>query len=129
LAIDPAVVLLAGSIVVLCATTAITALTLPSFSPQWWRRNRRPVPAIPMSYRRAADTAVFPALALPPAPRHGHRAPDGHDRVDDVETAWALIERLLEHDPDRLVDVLTRWIGEDLPDPDTEASPEENTPS
>ena len=129
LAIDPAVALLSAGIVVLCATTAITALSLPSFRPHWRRRRRPTFDPIPMTYRRPADVVSGRTpLALPAAPRHRGRPTDDPHRVDDVDTAWALIERLLEHDPHRLVDVLTTWIADDLPDPDTGAAPEESTP-
>ncbi len=117
--IDVATVLLISGIVVLCITTAITALSLPSFSPQWRRRPRRDVPALTVSTRAVAARPVTkPALALPPAARHRSTVSDRHDSVDDVDTAWVLIERLLEQDPDRLVEVLTQWISDDLPDPD-----------
>ncbi len=124
---DPAVVLLSAGIVVLCATTAITALSLPSFSPHWRRRRRPTFDVIPMTYRRPGDSALGRTpLALPAAPGHRRRLPDDQDRVDDIDTAWALIERLLEHDPHRLVDVLTTWIADDLSDPDNVVAPEEN---
>lgn len=129
-AIDPAVVLLSAGIVVLCATTAITALSLPSFRPHWRRRRRPTFDVIPITYRPPGDAASGRApLALPAAPGHRRRPPDDRDRVDDIDTAWALIERLLEDDPHRLVDVLTTWIADDLPDQDTVVAPEENRPS
>jgi hypothetical protein len=130
LAIDPAVVLLSAGIIVLCATTAITALSLPSFRPHWRRRRRPAFDVIPMTYRRpAATVSGRTPLALPAAPGHRRWPPDDPDRVDDIDTAWALIERLLEHDPHRLVDVLTTWIADDLPGPETVVAPEENRPS
>ncbi len=118
LAVDVAGVVLVAGILVLCGTTTITALTLPSFSPTLRRRQRR----------RRVPFAVEPKapLALPPAPRHRRSSADGPVRDGDIDAAWDLIERLLEHDPDRLADVLTRWISS-AHDPDDDS--EENTRS
>lgn len=116
LAIDVTTVLLIGGIVVLCITTVITALTLPSFSPSWRRRHRPSTMILPTSHRASTIVTpeVRPAFALPPAPGRTGREPDDPEQIDDVDTAWALIERLLEHDPGRLVDVLHGWITEEL---------------
>lgn len=108
--IDVATLLLVGGIVVLCATTAITALAIPSIGPR--RRRRRLRSASPVAYGPIERPARH-ALALPSATRT-HVPAEG--RVDDVGAAWDLIEQMLEHHPERLVAVLTDWITADLAD-------------
>lgn len=120
LGIDLATALLIAGIIVLCATTAITALALPSFGVYWRRRQRDDASATPATYGIVPPgPAARPALALP-AP-HRPSTPRDPNTIDDVDTAWAMIERMLEHDPDRLVEVLTTWITEDLADPSIDA--------
>lgn len=116
LAIDVTTVVLIGGTVVLCITTVITALAIPSFSPSWRRRNRPSTTILHPSRRGSTIVTppVRPAFALPPAPGRTRREPDDPEQIDDVDTAWALIERLLESDPGRLVDVLHGWITEEL---------------
>lgn len=132
LAIDIAAAALIAGIVVLCVTTTITTLALPSFLPSWRRRRQPPPPMIPVTYRRAlAEPPARPAIELPPAPRHRGAWLDDRVAQGDVDAAWALIERMLEHEPDRLVDILTRWISSDEADApthqtdETDRSPEE----
>lgn len=110
--IDLATGMLIGGILVLCATTAVTALTLPSFGLRRRRRRFRYVPEVYGPIQRTSR----PALALGVAPRPPVAMVDDRRDVDDVDTAWTLIEQMLEHHPERLVAVLTEWITDDLTD-------------
>ncbi len=122
LAVDLAGAVLVGGILVLCVTTTITALTLPSFNPTWRRRPRSDHGLLALSYRSTVADPPLPTLALPAAPGHRVDSPDDRFEDGDIDAAWALIERLLEHDPDRLVEVLTRWISSAEPAEDLDAT-------
>lgn len=111
LAIDIAVFVLGAGVAVLCVTTAITALSLPSFNPSW-RRRTRSMPTmnpITIAYERPSQRR---ALALPPG--RYERPIDVDSSTGDVDEAWDLIEHLLERDPGRLAGVLQQWIAGDL---------------
>lgn len=120
IAIDIPTILLVIGIVALCVTTAISSLALPTFSITLRRRRRnrrtsRPHELPPFTPRRVITGR--PAELRPielPAPRQAGPAPDDPSSAADIRYAEELIEHLLEHHPQRLVDLLTRWIHGDV---------------
>ena len=110
LAADVVTAALAIGVVVLCVTTAVSALALPSP----WRRRRRTVPAYPIRERRVitGPPATVPErLALPPVPRQDAGRTDGPE--PDLREAESLVAHLLDHDPERLAELLAHWINAD----------------
>lgn len=125
-AVDVPVIALVIGIVILIITTAVSALSLPELT---FRRRRHVHLHFPPSVPRRVVTGrpaalprpspddgpnVAPAIALPPAPParvDPYRPSARRDALlDDAE---AVIEHLIEHDPDRLADLFTRWINSD----------------
>jgi hypothetical protein len=122
IAIDIPTVLLVVGIVALCVTTAISSLALPTFTITLRRRRRKrrtqtsPSHELPPFTPRRVITGR-PAELRPielPAPRQAGSAPDDPSSAADIRYAEELIEHLLEHHPQRLVDLLTRWIHGDV---------------
>lgn len=118
---------LVAAILTLCVTTALTSLALPTMS--LWRR-RRPTPsgsvAIPEPPVRRAVTGLPARLptytpAAPGAIELGPVAgpepvpPDSPPDPAELRDAEALIEHLLERNPERLAELITLWLNEDEP--------------
>lgn len=109
LAADVVTAALAIGVVVLCVTTAVSALALPS---PWRQRRRRAVQGYPVTERRVVTgPPVRASIALPPAPRQVAAPSDGP--TTGIREAESLVEHLLDHDPDRLAELLTHWINAD----------------
>lgn len=128
-AIDIASTLLIVGIIVLCATTAVTALSLPGID---WRFRRRPtadhsisrytieqpllsrrvVTGRPATLPHGSSRDFLGPIELPPAPpRQITRTPDGPQ--SDVDDAEALLARLAEQDPERLAELMMYWMKSD----------------
>lgn len=133
LASDVPTALLVVGVIVLCVTTAITTLALPTITiSRRERRGHRPgrrfddglqTMIVPASYRRAVATPAVdvPVIELPPA-RQGHEAPDHRPTSSDIAAAEALLEHLLEHEPQRLAELMTTWISTDDELPATDST-------
>lgn len=125
-AVDVPVVALVVGIVILIITTAVSALSLPELTFRR-RRNvhlhfppsvpRRVVTGRPAALpRTSADTdrIVAPPIALPPAPSAPvDPYPPSARRDALLDDAEAVIEHLIDNDPDLLADLFTRWINSD----------------
>lgn len=115
LAADVVTVALVLGVVVLCVTTAISSLALPSIA--WRRRRRRVAQHYPVVQRRVVTGPPATArYALPPAPRQHAHTPDDRECVAQLRDAESMIEHLLEHDPGRLAALLATWINTDHDD-------------
>lgn len=116
IATDVPTVLLVIGVLALVVTTALSSLAIPTLT---FTRRRRPRPqmAQPAIPRRVVTgrPAALPPLALPPAPRQDPISTDDRPSATHVRDAETLIEHLVEHDPERLADMLTRWINSDPP--------------
>ena len=112
LAADLVSAALAIGVVVLCVTTAVSALALPSP----WRRRARTLPVARIRERRVVTgppATVPPQFALPPAPRQNPRPTDDH--AAGLREAESLVEHLIDHDPERFAELLAHWINADDP--------------
>lgn len=132
IAIDIPSLFLVIGIVVLCATTAVTALSLPSLE---WRRGRRGsergvveslamerpmmtrrvVTGRPASLPQVSSFLAPAAIELPPAPaRQNARVPDGpRTKVDDAQD---FISKLIDDEPERLAELMMQWMNSDPDD-------------
>lgn len=123
LGIDLAVGLLIVGILVLCATTAVSIL--PWLAPTMSPRRRSPTPReidgaqrdrpIQASYRRVVtgQPASMARIALPAGRPEDPPADGRSHELTDVDAAEALIDRLLDHDPELIAALMTQWIRED----------------
>lgn len=112
--IDVAVALLVVGVLALCVTTAATTLDirLPR-----GRRRRRVQSAAPGSPARRVITgppASLPPIELGPAPSGtAVRSAAGGQPPAEVREAEALIDRMLERDPELVARLFTSWIADD----------------
>lgn len=133
---DLPVIVLVVAVLVLCATTLVTAFNLPDrrWSRHGWVLERRRHRRRASDRREAHDSAGVitsatvrladrpadrpAAIALPPAAATSDRV-DELDRLDDPE---AVISHLLDTDPELLARVMSDWIRADDVPPTSAAS-------
>lgn len=119
LAIDLVSFALVVGVAVLCVTTALSSLALPSVNSWRRKRRRRRAPLqLPVAQRRVVTGP--PATGRPPAPlpaaaRQNAYSPDTFFRTPQLREAEVLVEHMLEHDPRRLAELITNWINSDQP--------------
>jgi len=119
----PTTVLIVG-VLILGATTAISALALPPITLSLRRRRSRPTRPLPVTapdryvpatYRRVitGQPASLPPVDLPADSRQTAGSTDDHPTSDEVAAAQALIEQLIEEEPQRLADLMNSLIRAD----------------
>jgi hypothetical protein len=123
---DLPVIVLVVAVLVLCATTLVTAFNLPDrrWSRHGWVLERRRHRRRASDRREAHDSAGVitsatvrladrpAAIALPPAAT----ATGGVDELDRLDDPEAVISHLLDTDPELLARVMSEWIrADDVP--------------
>lgn len=131
LAVDLTLITLvaSGAVLALCVAAMAAALPEPHLGRRRWRRRRRPAhdvrrDVVVASYLRDHDRNPItgPRPSLPRALRSttpARQTPwslDTHGAEDELQRAEAVIDYLIDTDPDLLADIIMDWIRSDPDD-------------
>lgn len=136
LGFDIAVALLIVGILVLCTTTAVSILPWRESSTPTRRHTpasrtgqaRQAVRPIEASHRRAVTghPASMERLALTVGRPDDLTTDSQSGAISDIDAAEALIDRLLQTDPELVAALMTQWIHQDVAQPESSVATTES---